>query len=109
MNERTVRSTYRLQLTPDFGFAQALELVDYFAQLGVSHLYLSPILQAQAGSDHGYDVVDPSTVSADLGGEPQLRALASAAHDVGLGLVVDIVPNHLGIGPSNRDWQLLLA
>ena len=102
-------STYRLQLTPDFGFDAARELVVYLAELGVSHLYLSPILQARPGSTHGYDVADPTKVSDDLGGEEALRALAAAAHDAGLGIVVDIVPNHLGVGPTNPDWQYLLA
>ena len=106
---RPIRSTYRLQLTPDFGFDAARELVGYLADLGVSHLYLSPILQARTGSTHGYDVADPSRVSQDLGGEPALRTLADTAHAAGLGLIADIVPNHLGIGPDNADWQTLLA
>ena len=109
MTERTVRSTYRLQLTPEFGFAAARDLIGYLADLGVSHVYLSPILQARSGSTHGYDVVDPTTVSAELGGEEELRALAAAAHDAGLGLVADIVPNHLGVSDDNPDWQHLLA
>ena len=110
MTERgLVGSTYRLQVTAEFGFAAARERVGYFSDLGVTHLYLSPILQARPGSTHGYDVVDPTTVSVDLGGEDELRALADSAHAAGLGIVVDIVPNHLGIGPQNRDWELLLA
>jgi (1->4)-alpha-D-glucan 1-alpha-D-glucosylmutase len=110
MTERgQVGSTYRLQLTPQFGFSAAGERVEYFAGLGVTHLYLSPILQARPGSTHGYDAVDPTRVSEDLGGEDELRALADAAHAAGLGIVVDIVPNHLGVGPQNPDWQLLLA
>jgi (1->4)-alpha-D-glucan 1-alpha-D-glucosylmutase len=106
---RPVGSTYRLQLTPEFGFTAVQELVGYLAQLGITHLYLSPILTARAGSDHGYDVADPSTVSEALGGEAGLRRLAVTAHDAGLGLVVDIVPNHMGIGPDNADWMSLLA
>ena len=109
MSDGVISSTYRLQLTPDFGFDDARGLVDYFAQLGVSHLYLSPILTARPGSTHGYDVVDPTTVWPELGGEDALRALADAAHGAGLGLIADIVPNHLGVGPENRDWQYLLA
>ena len=109
MTERVISSTYRLQLTPQFGFDAARDLVEYFAALGITHLYLSPILTARSGSTHGYDVADPSTVSEALGGEPALRALADAAHQRGLGLVVDIVPNHLGTGPDNGDWQYLLA
>ena len=106
---RPVGSTYRLQLTPDFGFAAAAAQVDYLARLGVSHLYLSPILTARRGSTHGYDIADPSTVSESLGGEAGLRQLAVTAHDHGLGIVVDIVPNHMGTGPENADWMYLLA
>jgi malto-oligosyltrehalose synthase len=108
-DHRVVGSTYRLQLTYEFGFAAARDLIGYFAALGISHLYLSPILQAQPGSTHGYNTVDPRRVSEELGGEGELRALADAAHAAGLGIVVDIVPNHLGIGPDNPDWELLLA
>jgi (1->4)-alpha-D-glucan 1-alpha-D-glucosylmutase len=102
-------STYRLQLTPEFGFADAAELVPYLRALAVSHLYLSPLLTALEGSMHGYDVADPTTVSATLGGEDGLRALAAAAHDEGLGLVGDIVPNHVGTGAENPLWEALLA
>ena len=73
-------STYRLQLRPGFGFAEAGELADYLADLGVTHVYLSPILQANPGSPHGYDVVDHSRVSADLGGEDAFRAMADRFH-----------------------------
>ena len=72
------RATYRLQLGPQLDFAGARSLVPYLRELGVSHLYLSPSLQARAGSTHGYDVVDPTRVSEDLGGEEELRALCSA-------------------------------
>jgi len=95
------RATYRLQLTPEFGFAAARALIPYLRDLGVSHLYLSPSLQARAGSTHGYDVIDPTRISADLGGEPQLRALAQAARDAGLGLVLDVVPNHMATDEAN--------
>ena len=108
-DRRTIGSTYRFQLTPDFGFAAVATQVDYLARLGVTHLYLSPILTARPGSTHGYDVVDPSSVSEALGGEDGLRRLADTAHDAGLGIVVDIVPNHMGTGPENVDWMYLLA
>ncbi len=98
------RATYRLQLNSEFGFAEALALVPYLRDLGVSHLYLSPSLQARAGSTHGYDVVDPTRVSEELGGEQGLRALARAAHDAGMGLVLDLVPNHMAVDESNRFW-----
>ncbi|WP_249011625.1 malto-oligosyltrehalose synthase [Conexibacter sp. DBS9H8] len=101
---RELRATYRLQLTPAFGFAAAAELVPYLAELGVSHLYLSPCLQARPGSTHGYDVVDPSRLSDDLGGEDGFRALVGTAHTAGLGLILDVVPNHMGAAEENRFW-----
>ncbi len=90
-------STYRLQLHAGFGFRQAAALAGYLAELGVSHVYLSPILQAAPGSMHGYDVVDHSQVSADLGGDAELRAAAEVFRAHGLGVIVDIVPNHMAI------------
>src|SRR5438874_8212749 len=96
-----MRCTYRLQLLPHLTFAAARELVPYLRNLGVSHLYLSPSLQARSGSTHGYDVVDPTSVSRELGGEEGLRTLAAE----GLGIVLDIVPNHMGTGDENRWWR----
>jgi (1->4)-alpha-D-glucan 1-alpha-D-glucosylmutase len=90
-------STYRLQLHAGFGFAAAAGIAGYLARLGVSHVYSSPILQAAPGSMHGYDVVDHSRVSADLGGEDGFRAMAAEFRRRGLGLVVDIVPNHMAV------------
>ena len=101
------RATYRLQLTADFDFSQAAAAVPYLAELGISHLYLSPILQAAPGSTHGYDVVDPERVSTQLGGEEGFRALVAAAREAGLGILLDIVPNHMSIGlagSANRWW-----
>ena len=98
------RATYRLQLGGGFGFAQARALVPYLRDLGVSHLYLPPSFQARAGSTHGYDVVDPGAVSRELGGEGELRALSAAAHEAGLGIVLDIVPNHMAVDGANRFW-----
>ena len=101
------RSTYRLQLTADFGFAAAGELAGYLADLGVTHGYLSPILQAAPGSRHGYDVVDHSRVSEDLGGEDAFRAMVARFRAHGLGVVVDIVPNHMAIPvPESINRQL---
>jgi len=101
------RCTYRLQLTDDFDFRAARELaVPYVAELGASHLYLSPVLQARHGSTHGYDVTDPTRVSADLGGEDELRALCAAAREVGLGVLLDIVPNHMATSEEeNPFWR----
>ncbi len=95
-----LRATYRLQLSAEFDLRAARELVPYLRDLGISHLYLSPSLQARSGSTHGYDVVDPTRVSEALGGEEALRALASE----GLGVILDIVPNHMGTGDENRWW-----
>jgi (1->4)-alpha-D-glucan 1-alpha-D-glucosylmutase len=94
------RALYRLQLGPGFGFAEARALVPYLRALGVSHLYLSPVLQARAGSTHGYDVIDPMRVSAGLGGEDELRALCREAP----GVVLDIVPNHMAVDDANPFW-----
>ena len=104
---RTPLSTYRLQLSNGFGFTDAAGLADYLADLGVTHVYLSPILQANPGSPHGYDVVDHSRVSADLGGLDAFRAMAEQFHRHQLGVVVDIVPNHMARPtPESRNKQL---
>ncbi|MGW7330386.1 malto-oligosyltrehalose synthase [Streptomyces sp. NPDC054840] len=107
----TPTSTYRLQLCPEFPFAAAEAAVPHIASLGVSHLHLSPVLEAVPGSTHGYDVTDHSRVRAELGGEPGLRALAGAARAHGLGLVLDIVPNHMAVPTPlrlNRPlWEVL--
>ncbi|MET8769961.1 malto-oligosyltrehalose synthase [Streptomyces sp. NPDC004658] len=102
-------ATYRLQLQPAFPFAAAEAAVPYLASLGVSHLHLSPVLEAVPGSAHGYDVVDHTRVRAELGGEEGLRALARTAHEHGLGLVVDIVPNHMAMAPRHNPalWEVL--
>jgi (1->4)-alpha-D-glucan 1-alpha-D-glucosylmutase len=100
-------STYRLQLRPGFGFTDAAKVAGYLADLGVSHVYLSPILQAAPGSTHGYDVVDHSRISADLGGEPAFRDMVASFRRHGLGVVADIVPNHMGIPvPESLNRQL---
>ena len=105
-----VLSTYRLQLRGEssglgFTFADAENLLDYLAELGVSHVYLSPILTPVAGSAHGYDVTDPTTVSAELGGAEGLARLSAAARAHGMGLVVDIVSNHVGVDkPEQNPW-----
>jgi (1->4)-alpha-D-glucan 1-alpha-D-glucosylmutase len=99
------RATYRLQLRPEFGFDDAGAIADYLAELGVSHVYTSPYLQAAPGSTHGYDVVDHSRVNDDLGGPPAHRRFVDALGSVGLAQVIDVVPNHMAIGPrANRWW-----
>lgn len=105
-----ISATYRLQLRGEssgfaFTLADAEDLLDYLDELGVSHLYLSPILTAATGSSHGYDVTDPTTVSAELGGPEGLARLAAAARSRNMGLIVDVVPNHVGIDdPQQNDW-----
>src|SRR5271167_3363761 len=105
-----VLSTYRLQLRGaasgfGFTFADAENLLDYLDDLGVWHLYLSPILTPVTGSGHGYDVTDPTTVSAELGGAEGLARLSAAARARGMGLIVDIVPNHVGVDePEQNAW-----
>ncbi len=97
-----LRCTYRLQLRPHLDFRKARELVPYLRDLGVSHLYLSPSMQARAGSTHGYDVVDPTTIALDLGGEEEFRALCEA----GLGVILDVVPNHMAASEDeNPFWR----
>jgi (1->4)-alpha-D-glucan 1-alpha-D-glucosylmutase len=102
-------ATYRLQLHKGFTFAEAEACVPYLARLGISHLYLSPILTARAGSTHGYDGIDPTTINPELGGEAGFRRLAATAKAAGLGLILDIVPNHLAVWQAdNRLWRDVL-
>ena len=96
----TPDSTYRLQLTREFGFAEAAGVADYLADLGVSHVYLSPVLEAVPGSRHGYDITDHARIRAELGGEAAFRAMAKRLRARGLGIVLDIVPNHMA-APAN--------
>ena len=96
----TFRALYRLQLGPDLDYAGARRLVPYLRELGVSHLYLSPSLQARPGSAHGYDVIDPREISRDLGGEDEFRALCREAP----GVVLDNVPNHMAADERNPFW-----
>ncbi len=107
----SLTATYRLQLHQGFGFAQAQEILPYLDDLGVSHLYLSPILQAVPGSMHGYDVVDHTRISDDLGGRSGFVSLAMAAEAQGLGIIVDVVPNHMAfVAPESLNrplWQVL--
>jgi (1->4)-alpha-D-glucan 1-alpha-D-glucosylmutase len=101
-----VRATIRLQFHKDFTLDDAIPLVDYFADLGVSHIYSSPITTARAGSVHGYDVVDPTRVNPELGGEEALRRLVAKLRERGMGLIVDFVPNHMSVGGSENAWWL---
>lgn len=99
------RATYRLQLNKDFSLADARVLVPYLDELGVSHVYLSPILMAQPGSTHGYDTVDHTRINPEIGTLDDFRALAAALEARGMGIILDFVPNHMGIGgASNALW-----
>jgi (1->4)-alpha-D-glucan 1-alpha-D-glucosylmutase len=100
----TPQSTYRVQLHAGFDFDAAAGIADYLAELGVTHLYCSPILQAAPGSTHGYDVVDPHRVNVGLGGAERYAAMVGALAAAGLGQVLDIVPNHMSVHPSNPWW-----
>ena len=103
------RATYRLQLNAGFTFAQAQELAPYLDDLGISHAYLSPITTARRGSTHGYDVVDHGEVNPELGGMQGFRRMAEAFRSRGIGIILDIVPNHMGVGGDlNRPWLDLL-
>ena len=97
-------ATYRIQLTPQFGFRECAAIVPYLRSLGISTLYCSPVLQAVPGSSHGYDVVDPTRVSEDLGGMEGWRTLVDAVGRNGLMLLLDIVPNHMAATPLNPWW-----
>ncbi|MBG0740038.1 malto-oligosyltrehalose synthase [Paeniglutamicibacter antarcticus] len=106
----TPASTYRLQISSGFTLWDAADQVDYLARLGVGWLYLSPLLKAEEGSDHGYDVVDPSLLDPARGGETALAALADKAHAAGMGILLDIVPNHMGVASPEANpwwWSLL--
>lgn len=110
-DERAVpTATYRLQLNLDFSLTDATVIVPYLASLGVSHLYLSPVLEAAPGSTHGYDVVEHGQINPELGGSGGLRRLVAACRRAGLGLVVDVVPNHMAVAPqaANAAWWSVL-
>jgi (1->4)-alpha-D-glucan 1-alpha-D-glucosylmutase len=103
------RATMRLQFHRGFTFADARSLTSYFASLGISHVYASPIMTARPESMHGYDVIDPSRINPELGGEEAFRSLVDELRRHGLGLIVDIVPNHMAIGSGNMWWREVLA
>lgn len=100
----TPRATYRIQFNRDFPFARAEEIAPYLDALGISHIYASPITTARSGSMHGYDVVDPTRVNPELGGEEGLRSLVAALRRRGMGLIIDIVPNHMGVAGGENAW-----
>jgi (1->4)-alpha-D-glucan 1-alpha-D-glucosylmutase len=99
-------ATYRLQLTASFGFRAAAAIVPYLRRLGITHVYASPILQSRRGSTHGYDMVDPTRIDDELGGDAGLAELIAALRTAGLGLIVDFVPNHMGVLSPDNPWWL---
>lgn len=101
-----LRATVRLQFHRGFSFDDAVPLVPYFAQLGISHIYSSPILKARPGSTHGYDMADPTCVNPELGGEAGLERLVAALRAHQMGLIVDFVPNHMAVGGNANPWWL---
>lgn len=100
---------YRLQLTPDFGFREATTTLGMIASLGCSHVYLSPVFEAAPGSRHGYDVTDPTAIRAEFGGLEGLRRLVAEARSRGLGVIIDIVPNHMASSEHGPQWRDVLA
>ena len=103
---KPLTSTARLQFHKDFTLADAERLVPYFDRLGISHFYASPLLTARAGSTHGYDIVDHNRINPELGGEPALESLVAALRKHGMGLILDIVPNHMGVGGHDNAWWM---
>lgn len=101
-------ATYRLQFNSDFQFRDAIAILDYLKDLGISHIYASPILTSRQGSGHGYDVTDPTKIDSDLGGEEDFALFQSALEERGMGLLLDIVPNHMAASPENRWWMDVL-
>ena len=103
---KPLSATARLQFHRDFTMDHAAALVPYYSKLGISHLYASPLLKARAGSTHGYDIVDHNAINPELGGEDALRRLVAALRGQGMGLILDIVPNHMGVGGNDNAWWL---
>ena len=102
--QRVPRATYRLQFNRDFTLRRAIELVPYLHDLGISHVYASPLLKACPGSTHGYDVCDCSQLNPEIGTEKDFENFVATLRRHDMGLVLDIVPNHMGIGPENPWW-----
>jgi (1->4)-alpha-D-glucan 1-alpha-D-glucosylmutase len=103
-----ISATYRLQFNKDFTFLDAAKIIDYLADLGVTHVYASPIFSSRRGSTHGYDVTDPTRLNAELGTEADFTALQEKLRERGLGLILDIVPNHMSASSENSWWMDVL-
>jgi (1->4)-alpha-D-glucan 1-alpha-D-glucosylmutase len=107
-DHRLPAATYRLQMHEGFTFRDAAAVVPYLGALGVTHLYLSPVLAARAGSTHGYDVIDPTSLNPEVGTEAEFRDLVAACRGRGMGVILDVVPNHMLLGPANPWWRDVL-
>jgi (1->4)-alpha-D-glucan 1-alpha-D-glucosylmutase len=99
-------STYRLQFSRDFTFAQAAEIVPYLAALGISHCYASPYLRARPGSTHGYDIIDHHHLNPEIGTPEEYERFVSTLRQHGMGQILDVVPNHMGVMGSDNAWWL---
>jgi (1->4)-alpha-D-glucan 1-alpha-D-glucosylmutase len=103
-----ISSTYRVQFNKDFTFQDATNLLDYLSDLGITHLYASPILTSRRGSTHGYDVVDPTRLNPEIGTEADFAVMQEKLHSLGMGMIVDIVPNHMSASSENLWWMDVL-
>src|SRR6516225_3637713 len=107
--QRLPEATYRLQFSAEFTFRDAERIVPYLAELGITHCYASPYLKARPGSRHGYDIVDHRQLNPELGSEEDFRAFVTALQQHGMGQILDVVPNHMGIvGNENAWWNDVL-
>jgi (1->4)-alpha-D-glucan 1-alpha-D-glucosylmutase len=106
MLSRIPVATYRLQLTADFDFDAAAGIAPYLKSLGISHVYASPFLKARKGSTHGYDIIDHTQFNPELGGETGFNRLSAALKQQDLGLILDFVPNHVGVHFADNPWWL---
>lgn len=97
-------STYRLQFNRHFTYADAIEIVPYLNELGISHVYASPLLRVRSGSEHGYDVVDHNSLNPEIGDADAFNGFVAALHRHGMGLILDTVPNHMHVGDDQNDW-----
>src|ERR1700689_5713826 len=101
-------SCYRLQFNGDFTFRRASAALDYLSRLGITDIYASPLLQSRCGSKHGYDVTDPLRIDSEIGNEGQFEAFQTMLQKKGMGLLLDIVPNHMAASPENPWWMDVL-
>src|SRR5690348_3309991 len=101
-------ATYRLQFHAGFTLRDAIALVPYLYSLGITHIYASPLLKARPGSRHGYDIIDHGMLNPELGTDEDLHALPSELHTRGMGLILDVVPNHMSVGTANAWWADVL-